>query len=181
MSKKSKGIDKKAFTEKNQELQDIYSEISKAHEKLMFKFTEIARVLKIDGLKLGSKQEYDDNNYFRQNFLESIFDLKDMELDSYDIEEGLPVIAQFVSEMKLPNSLDYMEANMTIEDYIARNSEEALEELEDSFDYSHDVIEVAKACFKNGIKADELEYVRDFLVDIIQAPEQSIPADWEGR
>jgi hypothetical protein len=166
------GMDKKALTQKNQEIQDIYSEISKAHEKLMIKFTEIARVLKIDGIKIGSKQEYDDNNYFTQHFLESIFDLKDMELDCYDIEEGIPVIAQYVSEMKLPNSLDYMESSMTIEDYIARNTDEAFEELEGEFDYSPNVLEVAKACLKNGIKADELDYVKDFLIDVLQAPEQ---------
>jgi hypothetical protein len=173
------GMDKKALTQKNQEIQDIYSEISKAHEKLMFKFIEIARVLRIEGIKVGSKQEYDDNNYFRQNFLDSIFDEKDMELDSYDIEEGLPIVAQYVSEMKLPNSLDYMESSMTIEDYITRNPAEAFEELEGEFEYSHSVLDIAKACFKNGIKADELCYVKNFLVEVIQAPEQSLPAEWE--
>jgi hypothetical protein len=172
-------MDKKALHKKNQEIQDTYSEISKAHEKMMTKFTEIARILKIDGIKIGSKQEYDDNNYFRQNFLASIFNVADMELDSYDIEEGLPIIAQYVSEMKLPNSLDYMEVGMTVEDYISRNTDDAFEELEGEFEYSHDVIEVAKACFRNGIKADELEYVKNFLVEIIQAPEQAIPNDWE--
>jgi hypothetical protein len=162
----------------SQEIQDLYSTISKAHGDMATKFLQMAQVLNIDEIKLGTKQEYDDNNYFSQTYLKDIGSCKGMELDAYDIEEGIPEIVKYLNEIELPNSLDYIEAVVGKEDYITRNPE-TLEELEGYFEYSHDVIEVVQYLLKNGVKIDELEIVKDFLVELIQAPSQAIPSSWE--
>lgn len=177
-TKKIKVIDTVVFKNKKSELDELYSNLNKIQEAMAGNFISMAKALNLSDIKVGKKQEYDDNNYFNQNFLASFLDNKDMELDSYDIEEGIPAIIEFISELKIPNSLDYMETNMSIEEYIARNPD-ALAELEGSFDYSHDVMDIAKSCFKNGITVAELELVRSFLTELLQAPEQAVPGQWE--
>lgn len=180
MIKKESVIDKKAYQNINQEIQDCYSVISKAHESLCGNFLKMAKILNLRDIKIGTSSEYDDNNYFTETHLAHIFDLE-LEIKLYDLEDGFNEVIKFIEDLELPHTLDYMEATISKEDYFASNPD-SVQEFKDDFscNYSEDIIELIQECFKNGIKVDDLREVRSFLMDVVQAPAAAIPSSWEG-
>lgn len=179
-NKEVTGIDKKAYQNIKQEIQDCYSVINKAHDSLCGKFIEMAKILNLRDIKIGTSSEYDDNNYFTETHLSRIFDLE-MELKSYDLDEGFSEVIKFLEELEVPHTLNYMEVVISKEDYFASNPD-SVQEFKDDFscNYSEDIIELIQECFKNGIKVDDLQKVSSFLIDVVQAPAAAIPASWEG-
>jgi hypothetical protein len=158
-------------------ISESYDKINEANKSLSKAFLELSKELKLEDIKVTRTSEYDDNNYFTVNKLHSVFDLKDMELDGYDIREGFPSVVEFLKTLQPPNSIDFMEVERTLSDYI-QSKEDEIEEFTGSFDYSHTVIEVAVACIKSGIPLENLNDVGEFLADILDAPEASIPDAW---
>lgn len=158
-------------------IEESYDKINEANKSLKDSFRGYADELGIKELKITNQSEYDDNNYFMVHKLHTIFDLKDIELDGYDIREGFPEVAEFLKGLQPPNSIKFMEVERTLSDFIGSKQDE-IDEFTESFDYSHTVVEVAVACIKNGIPLDNLNAVGEFLADVLDAPEGGIPDSW---
>lgn len=158
-------------------IQESYDKISEANKSLQNSFRDYAKELGVTEIKVSSESEYDDNNYFTVHKLHTVFDLKNIELDGYDIREGFPLVSEFLKTLQPPNSIKFMEVDRTLSDFIGSKQDE-IDEFTESFDYSHTVVEVAIACIKNGIPLDNLNAVGEFLADVLDAPEGGIPDSW---
>lgn len=153
--------------------------LNKAQGDVCAAVIERAIELGITDIQIGSKSEYDDNNYYTQHYLEQVFNCKQMELSSYDIDDGFPVVVEFLETLVPRNSTDFLTNGLKLAD-VLESKEEAIDEFTESFDYSHDVVETIIEMLKNGIPLDRINDCGEFLSILVNLDQSCIPSKMQS-
>jgi hypothetical protein len=149
--------------------------LNKAQGEVCAAVTERATELGLTDIMVGSKSEYDDNNYYTQYFLERVFDCKDMELSSYDIDEGIHLVVEFLGTLAPRNSTDFLANGLKLAD-VLESKQDDIEEFTESFEYSHDVVEMVVEMIKKGVPLDKIDECGEFLSDLVNLDQSCIPS-----
>lgn len=148
--------------------------LNKAQGDVCAAVIERAKELGLTDLRVGSKSEYDDNNYYTQYFLDRVFNCKDMELDSYAIDEGVPIVVEFLETLVPRNSTDFLANGLKLADVLESKKDE-IEEFSGSFDYSSTTVDMVIELIKNGIPLDKVNECGEFLSTLVNLDQSCIP------
>jgi hypothetical protein len=156
-------------------LEEALKKLSDTQNEVCAQVIERAKELGLTEVQVGSKSEYDDNNYYTQHYLERVFDCKNMELGSYDIDEGTKEAIEFIKELTPRNATDFIAGKVKLSEIIKSN-EEKIEEFKESFEYSLDVVDIIIELIKNDIPLDRVDECMDFLSALINLEPSCVPS-----
>jgi hypothetical protein len=158
------------------ELNEVMKKLSDAQNDVCTQVTKTAQEFGLTDVLLGSKSEYDDNNYYNQSYLEKVLDCKGMELESYDIDEGTHLVVEFIKELVPKNSTNFIAGKVKLSAIVASRQEE-IDEFKESFEYNHDVVDVVVELIKNDIPLDMLEKCMEFLSTLVNLDHSCVPSN----
>jgi len=103
-------------------------------------------------IERATKQEYDDNNYFDADYIQSVFGIE-CDLGSYHQEDIIPAMVEEANKLVPSNSLKFITGSG--KDGILSKLEEL--KLNEEFQHNSEIVDMLKKCVELDITFDEFQ------------------------
>lgn len=166
MKKKAAKPKSKNFTKLLNGLEKKLIETQKDFHALML---EWASSLGFEEIKMSSREEYDDNNYYRSYFIDQLVidgnNLCEIEMESHHLDEDMGMAEEAIKEIPNPNSRRFIMGDKTKTPY----AHVLAEDVEDM---------TLGPLTLHFMKQDKLEDLKAFLYQVTTSEGKYLPNEW---